>query len=52
MASLTAVAAVQPVAVKGLAGSSFNGKKLALKPSRRARPSCQPQVYRRGCKVR
>ncbi|CAL9190220.1 unnamed protein product [Musa hybrid cultivar] len=38
MASLTAVAAVQPVAVKGLAGSSFNGKKLALKPSRRAAP--------------
>ncbi|THU44749.1 hypothetical protein C4D60_Mb02t10630 [Musa balbisiana] len=35
MASLTAVAAVQPVAVKGLAGSSFNGNKLALKPSRR-----------------
>lgn len=38
MASLTAVAAVQPVAVKGLAGSSFNGNKLALKPSRRAAP--------------
>ncbi|RZR95566.1 hypothetical protein BHM03_00024426 [Ensete ventricosum] len=35
MASLTAVAAVQPVAVKGLAGSSFNGNKLALKRSRR-----------------
>ncbi|XP_074572080.1 photosystem I reaction center subunit VI, chloroplastic-like [Curcuma longa] len=36
MASLTAVAAVQPVTVKGLAGSSFNGKRLAVKPSRRA----------------
>ncbi|RRT73745.1 hypothetical protein B296_00025555 [Ensete ventricosum] len=38
MASLSAVAAVQPVAVKGLAGSSFSGNKLALKPSRRAAP--------------
>ncbi|WOK99278.1 hypothetical protein Cni_G07990 [Canna indica] len=34
MASLTAVAFVQPVFVKGLAGSSFNGNRLALKPSR------------------
>ncbi|XP_042426577.1 photosystem I reaction center subunit VI, chloroplastic-like [Zingiber officinale] len=36
MASLTAVAAVQPVIAKGLAGSSFNGKRLSVKPSRRA----------------
>ncbi|KAG6537830.1 hypothetical protein ZIOFF_002929 [Zingiber officinale] len=36
MASLTAVAAVQPATVKGLAGSSFGGKRLAVKPSRLA----------------
>ncbi|KAG6533502.1 photosystem I reaction center subunit VI, chloroplastic-like [Zingiber officinale] len=33
MASLTAVAAVQPATVKGLAGSSFGGKRLAVKRS-------------------
>ncbi|XP_008789338.1 photosystem I reaction center subunit VI, chloroplastic-like [Phoenix dactylifera] len=35
MASLIAVAAVQPVAVKGLPGSSLNGTKLAVRPPRR-----------------
>nr|CAD1823742.1 unnamed protein product [Ananas comosus var. bracteatus] len=33
MASLAAVAAVQPVAVNGLAGSSFGGARLAVRPS-------------------
>ncbi|KAL6609363.1 hypothetical protein ACP70R_039332 [Stipagrostis hirtigluma subsp. patula] len=35
MASLAAVS-VQPVAVKGLAGSSISGRKLAVRPSPRA----------------
>ena len=35
MASLATIAAVQPVSIKGLAGSSINGAKLAIKPSRR-----------------
>ncbi|OAY71376.1 Photosystem I reaction center subunit VI, chloroplastic [Ananas comosus] len=33
MASLAAVAAVQPVAVNGLAGSSLGGARLAVRPS-------------------
>ncbi|XP_010249696.1 PREDICTED: photosystem I reaction center subunit VI-2, chloroplastic-like isoform X1 [Nelumbo nucifera] len=35
MASLATLAAVQPVAVKGLGGSSLTGTKLSVKPSRR-----------------
>ncbi|XP_072968126.1 photosystem I reaction center subunit VI, chloroplastic-like [Typha angustifolia] len=35
MASLATIAAVQPVSIKGLAGSSINGTKLAVKTSRR-----------------
>ncbi|XP_008793049.1 photosystem I reaction center subunit VI, chloroplastic [Phoenix dactylifera] len=35
MASSTAVAAVHPIAVRGLAGSSFNGTKLAVRSPRR-----------------
>ncbi|XP_010924593.1 photosystem I reaction center subunit VI, chloroplastic isoform X1 [Elaeis guineensis] len=38
MAASTAVAAVHPIAVKGLAGSSFNGTKLAVRPPRRTHP--------------
>ena len=34
MASLATLAAVQPVAVKGLGGSSLAGTKLPLRPSR------------------
>ncbi|KAK9142616.1 hypothetical protein Scep_007519 [Stephania cephalantha] len=35
MASLAAVAVVQPVAINGLAGSSLSGTKLSVKPTRR-----------------
>lgn len=34
--SLATMAAVQPVAIKGLGGSSINGTKLSVKPPRRA----------------
>ncbi|KAF8400805.1 hypothetical protein HHK36_014107 [Tetracentron sinense] len=35
MASLATLAAVQPVAIKGLGGSSITGTKLSVKPCRR-----------------
>ncbi|KAF9615421.1 hypothetical protein IFM89_023082 [Coptis chinensis] len=35
MASLATMAAVQPVAIKGLGGSSITGNKLSVKPARR-----------------
>ncbi|MQL81218.1 hypothetical protein Taro_013673 [Colocasia esculenta] len=38
MASLAATAAVQPVTVKGLGGSSLAGTRLAVKPTRRSLP--------------
>ena len=38
MASLAATAAVQPVTVKGLGGSSLAGTRLAVKPARRSLP--------------
>ncbi|XP_068653561.1 photosystem I reaction center subunit VI, chloroplastic-like [Aristolochia californica] len=38
MASLAAVATVQPATVKGLGGSSLAGIKLSVRPARRALP--------------
>ncbi|XP_042492434.1 photosystem I reaction center subunit VI, chloroplastic-like [Macadamia integrifolia] len=35
MASLATIASVQPIAIKGLAGSSISGTKLSCKPPRR-----------------
>ncbi|GKV27036.1 hypothetical protein SLE2022_383130 [Rubroshorea leprosula] len=48
MASLATLAAVQPITVKGLAGSSFTGTKLYVKP---ARQSFKPKKYRAGAVV-
>ncbi|KAI4355629.1 hypothetical protein L6164_004381 [Bauhinia variegata] len=48
MASLATFAAVQPAAVKGLAGSSLTGTKLSFKPSRQ---SFRPQNLRSGAVV-
>ncbi|XP_022153665.1 photosystem I reaction center subunit VI, chloroplastic-like [Momordica charantia] len=48
MASLATLAAVQPVAVKGLAGSSIAGTRLPLKPSRQ---SFRPKNFRAGAVV-
>ena len=48
MASLATFAAVQPAAVKGLAGSSLTGTKLQIKPSRK---SFRPTSYRAGAVV-
>ncbi|CBI36127.3 hypothetical protein VitviT2T_013421 [Vitis vinifera] len=36
MASLATLAAVQPINIKGLAGSSISGTKLSVKPARRS----------------
>ncbi|KAF5202574.1 photosystem I reaction center subunit VI, chloroplastic-like [Thalictrum thalictroides] len=38
MASLATMAAVQPVSIKGLGGSSITGTKLSVKPIRRSVP--------------
>uniref|UniRef100_A0A5B6YZR8 Photosystem I reaction center subunit VI n=1 Tax=Davidia involucrata TaxID=16924 RepID=A0A5B6YZR8_DAVIN len=48
MASLATFAAVQPITVKGLGGSSLTGTKLHVKPSRQ---SLRPTNYRAGAVV-
>ena len=48
MASLATFAAVQPAAVKGLAGSSISGTKLHVKTTRR---SFRPTSYKAGAVV-
>ncbi|GLT76198.1 hypothetical protein SLA2020_478710 [Shorea laevis] len=48
MASLATLTAVQPTTVKGLAGSSFRGTKLYVKP---ACQSFKPKKFRAGAVV-
>ncbi|KAK7842316.1 photosystem I reaction center subunit VI, chloroplastic-like [Quercus suber] len=48
MASLATLAAVQPVNIKGLGGSSLTGTKLAIKPTRQ---SLRSKNFRTGAVV-
>ncbi|KAG7018324.1 Photosystem I reaction center subunit VI, chloroplastic, partial [Cucurbita argyrosperma subsp. argyrosperma] len=48
MASLATLAAVQPVTVKGLGGSSLAGTKLPLRPTRQ---SFRPKSFKAGAVV-